>query len=534
MSAHARLPVHAVDASSQYLVALTGANIILFCGCTGAELASLPAHIDAGASVPRDSAEAAWAAFPRLCAIAPSQAYVAVASDDKTLRVWRTDAVEYGKELLVRSLGKRAGTMQWVPYARPDGTLGDEVVVADKFGDVWSFPVDEDAGAGVPEAAGTVVPPAADDPAEAAVPPRLGHVSMITCVAFMDEDERGVPSTVITCDRDEHIRLSRWGRRRAGHVIQSYLLGSHAFVGALAVVPSAVADAAGIPSHDHPVIVSSDGGACLRVWCHSGAHYALYHTVHLDEPVLAANVSIDADVEMRRERVAGNLAFRGEFNPTESLSPNKRANGDVDAPALPTPSPAKVCAITRLRLLCHGGSAWLVFTLDGVGSPILSFALVQNGPDVAPYVWVSCDDRPGVGVGPALHTYTFQASEFVPRRLDVPAPLSELVGTAPPCALPDVVEPVPLAQGTPVAAVCAPRSVASRNTLSKLCLYPALTTWPKPPPQPGHDAPQPTYLLGQRSDHVAQEMVHRFQSGKRAAGRAKNQAVIQQHFDRPT
>lgn len=65
-------------------------------------------------------------------------------------------------------------------------------------------------------------------------------------------------------------------------------------------------------------------------------------------------------------------------------------------------------------------------------------------------------------------------------------------------------------------------------TLSKLCLYPALTTWPKPPSI--EEASYPSYFLGQRSEDVAKEMVQRFQSGKRAAGRAKNQAAIQQQF----
>lgn len=44
------------------------------------------------------------------------------------------------------------------------------------------------------------------------------------------------------------------------------------------------------------------------------------------------------------------------------------------------------------------------------------------------------------------------------------------------------------------------------------------------------DAPYPSYFLGQRSEDVAKEMVQRFQSGKRAAGRAKNQATIQQQY----
>lgn len=67
-------------------------------------------------------------------------------------------------------------------------------------------------------------------------------------------------------------------------------------------------------------------------------------------------------------------------------------------------------------------------------------------------------------------------------------------------------------------------------SLSKLCLYPALTTWPKPPSVADDTTPFPSFFLGQRPEAVAKEMVQRFQSGKRAAGRAKNQAAIQQQY----
>lgn len=66
---------------------------------------------------------------------------------------------------------------------------------------------------------------------------------------------------------------------------------------------------------------------------------------------------------------------------------------------------------------------------------------------------------------------------------------------------------------------------APPETLSKLCLYSQVMTWPKPPPS-ADGMP----FLGQRPEEVARTMVQRFQSGKRAAGRAKNQASIQQQF----
>lgn len=71
---------------------------------------------------------------------------------------------------------------------------------------------------------------------------------------------------------------------------------------------------------------------------------------------------------------------------------------------------------------------------------------------------------------------------------------------------------------------------APTATISKLCLYSQLLTWPKPPQANADGTPFPSFFLAQHSEPVARDMVERFQSGKRAAGRAKNQATIQQQF----
>lgn len=56
-------------------------------------------------------------------------------------------------------------------------------------------------------------------------------------------------------------------------------------------------------------------------------------------------------------------------------------------------------------------------------------------------------------------------------------------------------------------------------------------TWPKPPIVDGDgDAPFTSFFLSQRHEKVAQDLLARFQGGKRAAGRAKNQATIQERF----
>ena len=137
MTDSAPLPVHALDASAQLLVLLSAGGVALYSRDSQSLISSLPARVDAAAPVPAQSDEAQWLSFPRLCAIAPSETLVAVTGDDKTLRVWRPDDMRYGAELLKQKLPKRASTLQWTSCTLADGAPGEELVIADKFGDIW-------------------------------------------------------------------------------------------------------------------------------------------------------------------------------------------------------------------------------------------------------------------------------------------------------------------------------------------------------------------------------------------------------------
>jgi len=532
------LPVQAVAATPGLLAALTGANILVFDRHTGTLKAALDARIDARPGVPPGPG-AASAVFPRLCAFSPSGQHLAVASDDKILRVWHIDAIEYGREVMFQRLAKRAGTLQWVSSAD-----GDEVVVADKFGDVWSFVVGAAATHDVADAA---------DEAEASLCPRLGHVSMVTCLAFLPSDD-AAPSAVVSCDRDEHIRLSRWGARRAAHVVEQYLLGSRSCVGAVIALPADRAAQAGLPSSDRPVLISSDGGACLRVWCSTESTYHMRATVHLDAEKLALYVHVDAATERRRERAASNLALQGAFDPAAPEPDAKRRKRADDAEDVETATPANGVSlvIQHLELFAADGRDWLLVRIEGaeavfvvplaalahdasnvdvsvchVGAPVLQAALVC-APGEAPELWTCCDDRPGMGAGPALRKWVWQDGAFSSCTVDVPEPLAELMRGAPVTQEGDVPVPEP---GTVLVAVArTPRALAPLATLSKLCLYSQVMTWPKPPQANPDGSPFTSLFLHQRTEAVARDMVERFQSGKRAAGRAKNQASIQQQF----
>ncbi|CAD6897487.1 unnamed protein product [Tilletia controversa] len=249
--------------------------------------------------------------FPRHAAISPDERFVAVIGDDKVLHVWDissssstqdANALEQGKQIMVRPVPKRANVIFWEDTSR-------HIVIGDRFGDVRVFPIDDSSSAsatvasvlarlgsngsapkgqpkGIKKQTGAATAPDTaagaededdedgDDPQDPWSAPRVGHASMLTAVLLLGtsptEPESKIARHIVTADRDEHIRISRWGPKRAGWVVENYLLGSTAFVGALALLPShlvkgelsstaSAGDRAGL-------LLASDGGRVIRMW----------------------------------------------------------------------------------------------------------------------------------------------------------------------------------------------------------------------------------------------------------------------------
>ncbi|KAF9879859.1 WD repeat domain-containing protein [Colletotrichum karsti] len=220
---------------------------------------------------------------------------LAISGHDKSLWVFEHDGKGNLKELGQRIMPKRPCSVLICP--------GNETILsADKFGDVFSLPLiptdkpaaaaaaaatgDADAGASTPAEESTPAPetqetkPFKPEASNFTVHSKanlralrnqereskkgkrdvtkeeptfehtlqIGHVSMLTAMMLA---EKGSRRYIITADRDEHIRVSRYMPH--AHVIEGFCLGHTNFVSALT-----------LPSQD--VLVSGGGDSEMFVW----------------------------------------------------------------------------------------------------------------------------------------------------------------------------------------------------------------------------------------------------------------------------
>ncbi|KAF1912259.1 guanine-N(7)--methyltransferase subunit TRM82 [Ampelomyces quisqualis] len=187
---------------------------------------------------------------------------VGVTGEDKCIRVFQVDSQSRLKQLSERCMSRRPSS---ITLTSDDTTI----LCADKFGDVYALPLLPSPEDEQPEAA----PPAKSEPEDKNFMPSatvltvhsgrnrktleeqlkqnakgplktkeamsfkhellLGHVSMLTDLAFVNLEGRGY---IITADRDEHIRISR-GIPQA-HIIEGFCFGHEEFVSRMCVTRS--------------------------------------------------------------------------------------------------------------------------------------------------------------------------------------------------------------------------------------------------------------------------------------------------------
>ncbi|CEP06891.1 hypothetical protein [Parasitella parasitica] len=143
----------------------------------------------------------------------------ATSGENKELCVWDTNnwSLKFS-----RPAYKRVNAMAF----NKDST---QLLSADKFGDVYCHPVKEAIEG------------------EEKLQPIVGHVSMVTDMLLTPDDKY-----VITSDRDEHIRVSRFPN---GYNIESFCLGHTDVVTCIDILP-----------WDESILVSSGGDSTVRTW----------------------------------------------------------------------------------------------------------------------------------------------------------------------------------------------------------------------------------------------------------------------------
>ncbi|XP_073524931.1 tRNA (guanine-N(7)-)-methyltransferase non-catalytic subunit WDR4 [Phyllobates terribilis] len=168
---------------------------------------------------PAQRQDPSTAASEKILAVAFSSSgdFFALTDDSKRLVLFKTSP--NWEMISVRWLSRRCTALVFSP-------CDSRLLVADKSGDVFSFPVKAAQEDGRLE---------------------LGHLSMLLDLAVTLDGRH-----VITCDRDEKIRVSQWG---APHVITSFCLGHTEFVSQLA-----------LPEGQEKLLLSGSGDGTLRLW----------------------------------------------------------------------------------------------------------------------------------------------------------------------------------------------------------------------------------------------------------------------------
>ncbi|KAI0310719.1 WD40-repeat-containing domain protein, partial [Amylostereum chailletii] len=214
----------------RHTVVISGPHIQVLDSTTGAVVSST-------LSLDDTSKEKVLKSGPVRCAaVNRDQSHLVTVGEDKRMKVWLVDEL---KVLNERELPKKPTQILFTQDSQT-------ILVADKFGDVFSYPLN------APETPGDLTESAerytlASHENSSGGTLILGHTSLLTSV-LLTMDER----YIVTSDRDEHIRVSWYPQ---GYCIESYCLGHTKFVSAIH-----------IPIFAPSLLLSGGGDSSLRKW----------------------------------------------------------------------------------------------------------------------------------------------------------------------------------------------------------------------------------------------------------------------------
>lgn len=152
---------------------------------------------------------------------------IGTTDSDKAAAIFRID---YTKENCLELVKRQVFPKR--PCAVLTSTDDSQLIVADKFGDVYSIPIDS-----------------SEPQDEKLMVPILGHVSMLSDVLVAEHDKK---QFVLTGDRDEHIKITHFP---TSYVVKHWLFGHREFVSCLHLC-----------EFNNDVLISGGGDDFLKVW----------------------------------------------------------------------------------------------------------------------------------------------------------------------------------------------------------------------------------------------------------------------------
>ncbi|KAG8730808.1 tRNA (guanine-N(7)-)-methyltransferase non-catalytic subunit trm82, partial [Ceratobasidium sp. 428] len=214
---------------------------VAICGSTLFVLDSLSGNLLASTAITSSDKNAS--SHVRVAGVDGMFSHLVTSGDDKRLRVWNVEKLE---ELSSREIPKRANVLKL-------SKDGQTILAADKFGDIFCYPLTPKETKSVPTtqpsdntaATSKSISVAMHDNPEGTLV--LGHVSIVTAF-ILTPDEK----LIVSADRDEHVRVSWYPD---GWDVEKYCMGHKKFISALE-----------IPTSVPQILISGGGDPELYIW----------------------------------------------------------------------------------------------------------------------------------------------------------------------------------------------------------------------------------------------------------------------------
>lgn len=230
--ATAALPVTALASSGDRLYLASGSTLHSFDTRSNA----IASSSSGSTSKPTTNASPSNSLI-RLLAISRDGKHAVTLSDDKLLIVFDLSGPTPTIKS-TRTVTKRGSHLSFSPSGG--------IILSDRVGDVYEYPLEPRPVDPTREAINSVKL-AADPSLNPDADLLLGHVSVVTHHLITPDGK-----SIITADRDEHIRISRYPH---SYVIRDHLFGSEGFVSAIH-----------IPHSSPTTLLSAGGEEYLRLW----------------------------------------------------------------------------------------------------------------------------------------------------------------------------------------------------------------------------------------------------------------------------